>query len=232
MVADDIMIYPSAFNHGVLTCTLDGQKRLCTLYFENSADTWFLHLDLPENIFQDGGSRFRVDVLEPADGGAPIITVCDAMRLSGRDLKNLGPMERCAKARETLFPPDGGETLHLADFRIMPPRLRPASEISDLLAFDVGNHPGQCFGAAFLNDAYNQHGGPADGNFVVRKSRYPDVYELFTDGVRPVEGNNVAYVPTLDMSRQLRDLFADRNSVTLPCTFNEKRQKWVPRLPS
>jgi len=223
-------VYPSAFNHGVLTCTIDGQKKLTTLYFENTSDTWFLQLDLTPPVFADGGSQFRVDYLEPADGGHPILTVCDVMRLTGRDLSSLPPIDRWKKARDALFGEQ--ETLHAGDFRLMQPRLRDARDMVAVMTFDIHNHPGVCIGAAFLNDTYNRHGGPGEGDFVVRKSRYPDVYELFTDGVQPVPGNNVAYVPTLEMSQQLRALFSGRNSVTLPCTFLEQRQKWVPSIKS
>lgn len=221
-------VYPSAFNHGVLTCSVDGQKKVSTLYFENTSDTWFLQLDLPSAVFADGGSQFRIDYLEPSDGGHPILTICDVLCLAGKDLTGLSLMDRWNKARELLFREQ--ETLTAGDFRLMQPRLRDASDMVDVLAFDVNNHPGICVGAAFHNDTYNEHGGPGEGEFIVRKSRYPDVYELFIDGVQPVPGNNVAYVPTLEMSQRLRSIFSERNSVTLPCTFLENRQKWVPVL--
>lgn len=222
----NVLIYPTAFNHGVLTCKMDGNKAMSTLYFENTADTWFLRLDLPPDVFEGGGSCFRVDQLDAADGGTPIITVCDALAIGGHDMKGSTFNERQKALQDLLF--GEAETVHGGDFRLMKARLTSAARIDEVLAFDIHNHPGVCIGAAFLDDTYNQYGGPSEGKFIVRKSRYPDVYELFVDGVQPVSGNNVAYVPTMELSRSLRDVFGSRNSVTLPCVYNEKRQRWTP----
>jgi hypothetical protein len=230
MMRGPVLVYPSAFNHGVLTCAKDGNKNMCTLYFENTADTWFLQLDLPVRVFLDTGCRFRVDVLDPADGGNPIMTVCDALKIAGRDLTKTPLSDRQREIADLLFPE--GDIFSAGDFRIMKPRLKPAAAIQELMEFDIVNHPGVCTGAAFLDDTYNQHGGPSEGNFVVRRTRYPDVYELFTDGVKPAPGNNVAYVPTMEMSQALRHIFGTRNSVTMPCVYHEKRQKWVPCIPA
>ena len=225
---DSVCIYPSAFNHGILTCSIDGSRRLSTLYFENTMDTWFVQLSVPENLFQDGGSQFRVDLLEASDGSQPILTVCDVHRLSGRDVSAMGINQRLILIDQRFF--GEGEIFEADEFRIMRPRLRPSSEIHRVMTFDCHNHPGRCHGAAFTNDDYNRDTRPAEGTFLVRKSRYPEVYELFIDGVQPAPGNNVAYIPTLEMSKKLRELFADRNSLTLPFHFHEVRQKWVPAL--
>jgi hypothetical protein len=221
-----VSVYPSAFNHGVLTCSIDGSRQLSTLYFENTMDTWFVQLSVPKDLFQEGGSQFRVDLLEAVDGGQSILTICDVHRLSGRDVSDMPLSQRLLLIDQTFF--HEGESFDADEFRIMRPRLRPSSEIHRVITFDCHNHPGRCVGAAFTNDTYNRNTRPSEGTFLVRKSRYPEVYELFIDGVQPAPGNNVAYIPTLEMSKKLKGLFAERNSLTLPFHFHEARQKWVP----
>ena len=228
-IGEAVSVYPSAFNHGILTCCIDGPRQLSTLYFENTMDTWFVQLSVPEKLFQDGGSQFRVDLLEASDGGQPILTICDVHRLSGRDVSHMPLDQRLLLIDQTFFH-EGDECFEADEFRIMRPRLRPSSEIHTVMTFDCHNHPGRCLGAAFSNDTYNPNTTSAEGTFLVRKSRYPEVYELFIDGVQPVPGNNVAYIPTLEMSKKLKELFMERNSLTLPFQFHEARQKWVPVL--
>ena len=63
---------------------------------------------------------------------------------------------------------------------------------------------------------------------IIRKTKYSDIYELYLDGITPVEGNNVAYIPSLDVSKKMRELFKTRMSFPLTCSFDTLRQKWIP----
>lgn len=226
-------IYPSAFNHCVLTCWLEAGRETCTLYFENTMDTWYVQLQMPKYLFLESGSRFRCDALDAHDGGTKYLTVCDANLLRGEDISGHSLENRRRLLHEALFESSTShDTLRAGDeFRLVPARTFDFSQIIDVETFHVPNHPGICYGAAFLNDDFNPHvAGAVEGMYVVRKSRYPDVYELYEDGVHPVPGNNIAYVPTLSMSRRLREVFKSRNSISLSCAYNPQRQKWVPQI--
>jgi hypothetical protein len=228
-------VYPSAFNYCVLTCWLDAGRKACALYFENTMDTWHIQLELPEDLFSDGGSRFKCDMLEAHDGGPRYLTVYDATLMRGEDLTTLPARTRRKMMQEALFKSDGrveGSCGKMTDeFRLIPARLFPTTNVKEILSYHVPNHPGVCHGFAFLDDNFNPHFARTDdGWFVVRKSRYPDVYELYEDGVHPIPGNNVAYIPTLSLSQRLREIFKNKNSTSLHCVYNAQRQKWVPNL--
>ena len=155
--------------------------------------------------------------------------MCDATILRGVDITSLSLSERRRLTHEAVFA-DSSEQKHLTDeFRLLPARLFSAAMVTEVLTFHVPNHPGVCHGFAFVNDDFNPHyAGTEDGLFVVRKTRYPDVYELYEDGVHPIPGNNIAYIPTLCLSKRLREIFRERNSTSMKCVYNTQRQKWVP----
>ena len=64
----------------------------------------------------------------------------------------------------------------------------------------------------------------------LKKTENPDVYELYP-GNALQNKIGVAHVPTMAVSRRLRDQFKDKNVVTLlpfSCTYNERFEKWQP----
>jgi hypothetical protein len=221
------LIYPSRFDPCIVTCALDGSRRQVCIYNETTADTVFAQLPLADDIFSEGGSRFRADLVPARDGGRDFLTLVDVMVLMGQDTSGKGWEWKQAKINEILEQVVTDASTH--DFRLLAPRVFPASDIHEVVSYHIPNHPGHCLGAALVDDNFNAAITFEDQDrFVVRRTRYPDVYELFLDGVRPVPGNNTAYVPTLELSKEMRKMFEKRNSCVMRCTFDDRRQKWIP----
>lgn len=65
-------------------------------------------------------------------------------------------------------------------------------------------------------------------SFATRKTATPDVYEML-DKHNKVQG--IACIPSMKISKAMRDLFADKNLVDridIPFEYNPKFQKWIP----
>jgi hypothetical protein len=65
--------------------------------------------------------------------------------------------------------------------------------------------------------------------FLVRKTSLPDVYELLDDKHALI---GTACVPSLNVSKYMRDIFKNKNivdTVTIPCVFSQQFNKWVPK---
>lgn len=64
--------------------------------------------------------------------------------------------------------------------------------------------------------------------YTTRKTNLPDVYELFDSNMRPI---GYAGVPTLKISKFLRETFANKNivdTVVLSYVYSERHSKWTP----
>jgi hypothetical protein len=65
----------------------------------------------------------------------------------------------------------------------------------------------------------------------VRKTGTPDIYELYDHNISKLESSGIACVPTLKISKFMRDKTKDMNMVDkieLEFEFSEKFQKWIP----
>lgn len=73
-----------------------------------------------------------------------------------------------------------------------------------------------------------EHDG-ASQLFYMRKTNAPDLYHLFKN----IQSDNhmIACIPTLSLSKKMRDLFRDSNPSDhkkVWCTFSDKFKKWIP----
>ena len=65
--------------------------------------------------------------------------------------------------------------------------------------------------------------------FTVRKTEYPDVYELYkikSDG--SLEKDSYAAVSAMATSKMMRKIFADKEQIRMKCRYNSGFKRWVP----
>lgn len=230
---EDNYIYPSAGNPCILRCLTDSTgTRICTLFLEHTYDTMYVQLAFTDKIFtKNEDSVFRCDYMEPRDGGLPFLQLIDVLKVGEKDLKEQKYAIRMELAKQIIEDPLLFDVNSLEnEFRVRAPPLYRLEQIEEVFSLVIPNFYGVAHGVAFTKDGFREQLKNEKDQYVIRKTRYPEIYELSVDGVTPIPGNNVAYVPTLELSRKLREFLSTRNSAKVKCTFHADRQKWVPLL--
>lgn len=235
-MSQENLIYPSAFTPCVLRCFSDSGHSTCTLYMEHTCDTMYVQLAFTKNVFKNGESIFRCEYMEAKDGGLPFLIIVDCLQIRGNsDI----PRTACYNVRLEFI------RLFLEDlkyfdissmsneFRVRFPTFFSINEIQDVFSYIIPNFYGVVHGVSFTNDSsssLNNFLKIEKNQFLIRKTRYSDVYELFLDGVEKVPGNNIAYIPTITLSKKVSKFLENKNSAKINCEFCETRQKWIPML--
>ena len=227
----DTHIYLSAFNPCVLRCIHVNGHPTATLYMEHTLDTAYVQLAFTDKIFTAEESLFRCDYLEARDGGLPFLSMLDILKIGTVSYESISQATRFELLKQILDDTDFFD-MHSPtnEFRLRMPTLFYASEIHEVFDYILPSFYGVALGTAFIKDGQPQRRKVADNEFIIRKTQKPEVYELYIDGVQPVAGNNIAYVPTMELSRKLKTFLQQRNSARIPCVFQEERQKWMPVL--
>lgn len=221
-------IYPSAFNPCILRCFMENGKQVTTLYMEHTYDTFYVQLSFTENMFKEE-SLFRCDYMEAKDGGLPFLIVTDIIKCKSRDYCDQKYGIRLELTRLLLEDPEFFDINSFAnEYRVRCPMLFDIAQISEVFTHVIPNFYGVAHGVAFTRDGFPELVKTNDNNFLLKRTKLPEVYELYLDGVTPVSGNNVAYIPNMEVSKTLKNRLQNRNSIRTQCSFDESRQKWVP----
>ena len=226
MESEPNLCYPSAFSPCVLRCKMEGGHPMCSLHFLHSLDTIFCQLSWKQKVYEGDGSLFRCDYMQARDGGLPFLIVTDTIMLSGctvegtQTFRTLGVNKVLQDLLDMSSP--------LNEYRVRAPEIFPVTEINNVITFTIPNLYGIANGVAFVRDSHVERSSPEENNFIMRKTKYPECYELYLDSINPVPGNNIAYIKTLEQALKVADLLKDKNSVRVTCAFNEQRQKWFP----
>lgn len=234
----DAHIYLTAFNPCILRCIHANGHPSATLYMEHTLDTLYIQLAFTEKVFTERESLFRCDYMEARDGGLPFLTIVDVLKIGERHLKDtVSQPVRFELVKQILSDPDFFDVhSSVNEFRLRSPELFHVSDIHEVTTFFMPSFYGMALGTAFITDRVGSQrkvvdiGKNTDSEFIIRKTQKPEVYELYIDGVQPVAGNNIAYIPTIDLSKKVKAFLQHRNSARIPCVFHEGRQKWMPVL--
>lgn len=227
-------VYPTAFNPCLLKCYEQDGRRNVVLFNQTSQDTTYCQLAFKDCIFKGNGSTFKCDLMDAKDGGLPFLIVCDIMCVAGRDVSPEKYLVRHELVKLILQDDREYFDVHSSDneFRLRPPLMMQVHDIREIFGWVLSNYYAVAKGLRFSKDSVSRVQVPDKGSqtFIVRKTKYSDIYELFVNGIEPAPGNNVAFIPNLEVSKRMRDLLRDRTSAPLDCTFDEIRQKYIPQL--
>lgn len=227
-----MQIYPTAFNPCILHCYKDSfGENVCSLFQENTNDTSFLSLAFNEKTFD--GSLFYCDLMEAKDSGYPFLTITNVFQLNGQDITNESYLVRLSLIETILQDPNFFVYSVNNEYRVKSLTLFELHDIQEVLINILPNFHGFVYGINFISDEpkIKVLNSEKDNEFLVRKTRFPDVFEIFNDsGLTPVSPNNVLYLNTLSISQKLNNLLKNRNSTMIKCNFNENRKKWEPIL--
>ena len=230
----NIWIYPCAFNPCILRCSNQNGNPTYCLYMEHTCDTLYVSLDFSSKVFEGDGSIFRCDLMSARDGGLPFLIVTNVISLCGKSNPNVSSdMSSAMFLPKTILenPEYFNMSSTINEYRVRPPTFLLVEQCEEMMTYLIPNFYGIANGFAFARDKCFPLPTKQDDNvFVVRKTPKTEVYEIFIDGYHPVSGNNTLYIPTLDMSRKLKALFHNKNSVKVHCVFDERRQKWSPNI--
>ncbi len=222
-------IYPSAFNPCILRCVLKNGIPTTTLYMEHTCDTKYVQLAFAEDVFEEDDILFKCDLMEAKDGGFPYLIIQDILKMREKNWKEVKPMVRYELIKMLFYDPTYFD-INSTDngFRVRLPILFDVSQIHEVYDFILPNFYGVVHGVNFIKDTHSQVSKSKDNQYIIRKTSLPEVYELYMDGIQPLPGNNIAYIPTMELSRKLKELLSQRNSAKVSCILNEERQKWIP----
>lgn len=222
-------IYPTAFNPCILRCASENGKDICTLYMEHTFDTVYVQLAFTDKICKENETLFRCDYMEAKDGGLPFLIVLDIIKSGHRtytDQKYGVRLELCRQLLEDLEFFDMNSFSN--EFRVRSPLLFHILQIDEVFTYIIPNMYGVARGVAFTKDGFREPVKSEDNSFLIKRTKLPEVFELYLDGLTPVSGNNIAYIPSIEVSKKLKHMMNNRNSMRIQCEFHEKRQKWVP----
>lgn len=218
------MIFPSAFCQCVLYCKSDKQN---ILFFKHTSDTLFIELDFDDSVYN--GSTFYCDYVEAVDGGFPFLVFYDVKTFCGIDASTIYA-ERLDILKVLIQNTD--QRGH--EYRLTTPTFFDNTEILYVYENVIPNLYCKTLGVQYTEDLIiKDHVDKVSKkqHFIARKTKYPEIYELYNcDGINKVNGNNLLYIQTLEMSRELSKLFSSRNSIKLSCEYHPEREKWVPLL--
>ncbi len=242
----DVRVYPSAFNPCILRCARDsesgggsrqGDNVSVTLYMEHTFETLFVQLAFSDEFFANEENIFKCDLMEARDGGLPFLQVVDVLRLGAQTFSDVPYEKRHDILCETLQNPEYFDISSPSnEYRVRFPVFFSLAEVPSICQYELPNFYGVVLGFA-LTANYQERpctervGTFEDQNFVIQKTKLPGVYELFQPGAHfPVIGNNVAYIPNIQLAKQLRAHLNNRSSDLVKCTYDHTRQKWTPVL--
>lgn len=237
VIASKNLIYPSSFNNCILSCNKMYNQSQNLLYFVNSCDTLYVQLGFTEKMYNQGETQFYCDHLQARDIGFPFLIIKDLIKYKGETLTDKTRRERLQLVNDILQDPElynFDETVN--EFRLKLVQLFDANEIIEVMDNIIPNFYGITHGIEFFNDCYPTTDtitttNPTVSNkknFIMRKTSYPEVYEFYVDGIEKIKGNNIAYIPNLELAKQLIQLFGKRNSIKIQCEYNIERKKWTP----
>jgi len=242
-----MFVYPSAFNQCVLYCNKNSKENYNLLYFESTFDSIYIQLNFKQQIYDNGGSIFYCDYVLAKDGGFPFLVVNEIIKLCGHD-SNVG--KNTTGTKET---PNKIQFIHkiiydtqyidihdpLNEYRLKSPILFHVNDIHEVFTNILPNYYGLVHGVEFVDDSstfefYSSTNSTSTyfnnqiESFILRKTTFPDVYEIFTNGIHKIQGNNIAYIQNLQVSQILNTLFKNKHSIKLKCQFCSERKKWKP----
>lgn len=233
-------IYPSSFNNCILSCNKNYNQSQNILYFVNSCDTLYVQLGFTEKMYNQGETQFYCDHMQAREGGFPFIVFKDILKYKNESLSNKSRIERFELLKSILHDTtllDTNVTLNEYKLNIIP--LFEYNQINQVFDNIIPNMYGITFGVEFFSDdTFNAISNCLSNSlsqsqsktqqFIMRKTVYPDVYELYKDGIEKIDGNNIAFIPNMELSNKLSKLLSKKNSIKIECIFNTERQKWTP----
>jgi hypothetical protein len=228
-------IFPSSFNPCVLYLKKDKNVKYNILYIQSTFDTMYIELVLKDSLYENNGSIFYCDFIQAKDGGFPFLLFKDISMLKGETV--IGDYTK----RLSIINDITCLSNKLDEFRIKSPTLFPVEQIEHVVETINPNFYGIVNGIEFTTDVEKSTksldigGGGGGGDVkecIMRKTQQSDVYELFklSNGVEILCENNLAYIPTLELSKKLASIFKKKNSIKVSCEYNKDRRKWKPIL--
>lgn len=225
-------IYPIAFNPCILHCYKDAfDENVCTLFIENTCDTHFISLAFSEKIYE--GTLITCDLVEARDSGYPFLILTNVFEMNGIKIEETINYEIRLILLRDILQDLNFFNIHNQnnEFRLKTPTFFQNEMIADVQDNIIPNFYGIVFGVAFTSQVPENPlkaiGFNGLNEFLIRKTKFPDVFEIFYDsGLTPVKPNNILYIPNISTSKKIFNLLQTKNSGKILCSFNSTRQKW------
>jgi hypothetical protein len=156
------------------------------------------------------------------------LIICDIIKLYGE--KRAFDIE----FMYNLFNNDG--IINLEDktneYKISLPVLFDTTEISTVMNFVVPNFFCKVNGTSLINENLSlmQSIHPVSNDFLVRKTKLPEIYEIYKDEFTQLHGNNVLYISSKEIALEMLKLFENKNSLRMKCIFDKVKDRWFPDI--
>ena len=224
------LIYPSSFTSCILFC----RDSYCILYFQKTGESLYLGLGFSKKMYDQGEAQFYCDLVQARDGGFPFLLLKDISKYKGLSTRHLTRMKRLDVINSII---DDTSLIDLSikfnEYRIKTIDLFSCNEINQVLDNIIPNLYGITFGVEFLTEKLNEIDEKCLDKrvLILKKTNYPEVYELFVNENTHVSGNNIiAYIPTLEMSLAISKMFEKKDQIKVECEYNNQLKKWTPNI--
>ena len=240
------VVYPTNFRKVVLRCIADNNASFVNYVFiKETCDSHMVQLSFRPKAYLNGGTIMDCIIADSKDGGAKYLIIVDILRHGNKDLTSQSWRER-RDLIETLW--QDSSFINRSDldteYRVRLTRVFKLNDHSrnndyidtkSLFSVVLPNYYCQLSGIAFVQETpwtdtqvQNKVRDGDKESLVIVKTRFSDVYEVTRDGINKVGGNHIAYIPNIDHSLKLRNMFARCNSMRMQCQFSDNIQKWIP----
>jgi hypothetical protein len=78
------------------------------------------------------------------------------------------------------------------------------------------------------NNTQTQINHNSEFNFILKKTKIPDVYELFYESSYGLIREGIAHIPNMVTSKYCKELLKDKDMIKMNCVKSVKFNKWVP----
>jgi hypothetical protein len=231
-------VYPSAFCHCKLYLSIQNGIKQNVLYFPKTQDIQYIQVEFSSELYESPGTVFYCDRQEAKDGGFPYLVLLDIIKQSTDTNDILELSNRFVRIeliklylQDATYLLSNGDPMY-NEYRVVSPMLFHVTLLDDVMTNIFPNYYGIVYGVEFANDAIDlslEEKERDDMSFVMRRTSYSDVYELYQlDGITRISENYITYIPTLELSNKVTRKMQGLNSMRVKCEWNRDRQKYVP----
>jgi hypothetical protein len=236
-------LFLTNFETCLLKCSEELNTKTCTLLSPcNRGDfltyeSTTLQLGFGSEAYENGGTVFKCNILDARDGGRKYIILTDLLLFGSKSLpqsfmSRYDILVRMVKEKDFFDEDYFGNEYRLRVVDLFEPR--DALMLHDVI---MPNYFGYVYGVDFTSDALTsfleeETESVSDNcrDLILSKSKFTDVYTVTSNGITKVKGSAIAFIPNIQTSLALRKLSRNKTNIKVKCTFNTKRQKWVPHL--
>ena len=221
-----MQIFPCSFNFCVLKCFKENGHGVCTLFDLKTMNTEYVQINIKPWFFEidEGETELQGDVSDNR------ITVIDIVKLNGKSYSNKTPDEKYKVMKELFCEYGIIDYSKPNKYTIDPPVLFDVEHVDFVFDMIIPNFYRRVCGVMIFGENLNveNNNNIMSKEFIVKKTKLPEIYGVFVNETTPVHGNNILYICSSKIAEKINLMFDNKNAIKLKCKFDDTRQRWFP----